>query len=94
VSSGDGAGPLEIGGRVLPAPTLKYGAGSREASIVPRDGAWNMVGKKFFQPCTIVGWCVVVFERQQRFPEQACQDMIQGLIKSTQEVGASSVVHD
>jgi len=45
---------------------------------------------KFFQPCDIRGWCVVIFERQQRFNEGACKEMIQGLVKATREVGEYS----
>jgi len=46
---------------------------------------------KFFQPCDIRGWCIVIFERQQRFNEQACKDMIQGLVKATREVGITGM---
>lgn len=51
-----------------------------------------MVGKRFYQPCSINGWCVVIFEREQRFPDQACQDMIQGLLRSCQDVGLSKLL--
>ncbi|KAJ7793633.1 PAZ domain-containing protein [Mycena olivaceomarginata] len=77
------AGPLKVQARVLKPPMLKYGPGSRQACIMgvssvstPRDGAWNMVDKKFFKPVAIERWVVVVYERQGRFNDQAAQDMI------------------
>ncbi len=33
---------------------------------------------------------MVIFERQQRFNEGACKEMIQGLVKATREVGEYS----
>ncbi|KAG6837428.1 hypothetical protein H0H93_009522 [Arthromyces matolae] len=38
----DTSGPLKVQARVLRPPTLKYGPGSKQATIVPRDGSWNM----------------------------------------------------
>ncbi|KAF7292384.1 Argonaute-like protein [Mycena chlorophos] len=81
------AGPLQVQARVLKPPTLRYGQGSRQPTIVPRDGAWNMVDKRFFKPVTIERWVVVVYEQQRRFNDQAAQDMIQGLVNSCRDVG-------
>ncbi|KAJ7904588.1 argonaute-like protein [Mycena olivaceomarginata] len=81
------AGPLKVQARVLKPPMLKYGPGSRQACITPRDGAWNMVDKKFFKPVAIERWVVVVYERQGRFNDQAAQDMIKGLCGSCSDVG-------
>ncbi|KAJ7318340.1 hypothetical protein DFH08DRAFT_1086592 [Mycena albidolilacea] len=50
--------------------SIKNGLGT------PRDGAWNMVDKKFFKPVAIERWVVVIYERQERFNDQAAQDMI------------------
>ncbi|GLB35650.1 putative argonaute family protein [Lyophyllum shimeji] len=38
---------------VLNPPTLRYGQGSKQPTITPRDGAWNMIDKRFFQPKSI-----------------------------------------
>lgn len=116
-------GPLKVDARVLPAPTLRYGPGSRQAAIVssyvlkfccklliirfrPQETVHGMyvlflpqmncadiypvgkmVDKKFYQPTTIKGWVVVVYERQQRFRQEAADDMIKGLLDSFKEVG-------
>ncbi|KAJ7904584.1 argonaute-like protein [Mycena olivaceomarginata] len=71
------AGPLKVQARVLKPPYVK----------TPRDGAWNMVDKKFFKPVAIERWVVVVYERQGRFNDQAAQDMIKGLCGSCCDVG-------
>ncbi|KAJ7068346.1 argonaute-like protein [Mycena amicta] len=81
------AGPLSVQARVLKPPTLRYGNGSRQPTITPRDGAWNMVDKRFFKPVSIDRWVVVVYEQQRRFNEGAAGDMIEGLIKSCRDVG-------
>ncbi|KAF7332070.1 Argonaute-like protein [Mycena kentingensis (nom. inval.)] len=80
-------GPLSVQARVLKPPTLRYGQGSRQPTIVPRDGAWNMVDKRFFKPVSVDRWVVVVYEQQRRFNEQAANDMISGLVRSCQDVG-------
>ncbi|KAF7301729.1 Argonaute-like protein [Mycena indigotica] len=81
------AGPLNVQARVLKPPTLRYGPGSRQPTITPRDGAWNMVDKRFFKPVAIDRWAVVVYEQQRRFNETAANDMIQGLVNSCRDVG-------
>ncbi|KAJ7611818.1 argonaute-like protein [Roridomyces roridus] len=81
------AGPLKVQARILKPPMLKYGAGSRQLTITPRDGAWNMVDKKFFKPVSIDRWVVVIYERQARFNENAANDMINGLCASCRDVG-------
>ncbi|KAI0053586.1 argonaute-like protein [Auriscalpium vulgare] len=79
--------PLKFTARVLQAPTLKYGAGSRLPTIVPRDGSWNMVDKKMYSPCRIESWAVVIFERRQRFTDERCNNMVKGLMDACKSVG-------
>ncbi|KAH7887674.1 argonaute-like protein [Phlebopus sp. FC_14] len=73
--------------RVLPPPKLKYGANSPQPVVTPANGAWNMIDKRFFRPANIDRWIVVIYERQQRFNQQAAQDMIDGLVRSCNAVG-------
>ncbi|KAH8113254.1 argonaute-like protein [Phellopilus nigrolimitatus] len=78
---------LKVSARVLPTPTLRYGQGSRAPAVTPRDGAWNMIDRRFYRPSEIKGWVVVVYERVQRFNMEAAQNMIDGLLASFKEVG-------
>ncbi|KAF8061822.1 argonaute-like protein [Lyophyllum atratum] len=81
------AGPLAIQARVLVPPILKYGQGSRQLTIQPRDGAWNMIDKKFFQSKSIDRWVVVVYERQNRFTPDVASEMVRGLVAACKAVG-------
>jgi eukaryotic translation initiation factor 2C len=94
---------LNIDARVLPAPTLRYGVGSRQPTIVrhlarllrsslttaqtPRDGAWNLIDKRFYRPVRIDQWAVVVYEHPNRFPRDNAQYLIQEWIKGCETVG-------
>ncbi|KNZ81482.1 Protein argonaute-2 [Termitomyces sp. J132] len=83
----DTSGPLKVQARVLKPPTLKYGIGSKQLTIVPKDGSWNMVDKRFFKPSEVLEWCVVVYEQQRRFGEKEARDMVDGLTASFRDVG-------
>ncbi|KAK0482092.1 argonaute-like protein [Armillaria luteobubalina] len=87
MSVNSAAGPLQIQARVLQPPTLKYGGGSKQATIVPQNGAWNMVDKRFFRSAEIGAWVVVIYENRSRFNDNACKLMVDNLIRSCQEVG-------
>ena len=79
--------PLSLNARILMPPTLKYGEGSRQITIAPRDGAWNMIDKKFYKPTAIRYWGIVIYERQQRFNEQTVQEMIRSFVEACKNVG-------
>ncbi|GJE88333.1 protein argonaute [Phanerochaete sordida] len=80
-------GPLAINSRILPAPTLQYGTGSKQINVIPRDGKWNMIDKKFFKPCAIDNWVIVIYEMIQRFGDRDAQDMIKGLLQACNAAG-------
>ncbi|KZV61782.1 Piwi-domain-containing protein [Peniophora sp. CONT] len=82
------ATPLSMTARVIPPPTLKYGTNSRQATIQPRDGAWNMIDKKMYKPTDkIVEWVVVVYEQQRLFHQGRVDDMVRGLRQAANAVG-------
>ncbi|KAF8138405.1 argonaute-like protein [Boletus edulis] len=83
----EAAGPLNIAARVLAPPKLRYGQDSPQPVVAPANGAWNMIDKRFFRPANIDRWMVVIYERQQRFNQQAAQDMIDGLLRGCRDVG-------
>ncbi|KAI0638149.1 argonaute-like protein [Trametes polyzona] len=88
------AAPLSLQARVLEPPVLQYGKGSRQMTIKPRDGAWNMIDKKFFRPASIVRWCVAVFERKNRFTPEVAREMVDGLLQAFSSVGMSVTEKD
>ncbi|CAG8640857.1 6105_t:CDS:10, partial [Ambispora gerdemannii] len=42
--------------RILPTPTLKYHPNSREHTVTPRDGSWNLRDKKLSGGATLTSW--------------------------------------
>ncbi|KAI0081731.1 argonaute-like protein [Panus rudis PR-1116 ss-1] len=89
-----GTAPLSINARVLNPPKLMYGKGSKQPSIVPRDGAWNMIDKKLYKPVIIERWVVVVYERPNRFRQDSADDMVRGLLEACQAVGITVLEKD
>ena len=58
---------VDVEGRVLPAPTVSLGG---RGTIVPRDGVWDMRGKKFFEGARIDVWAMVCFVDQRKCGEE------------------------
>ncbi|KAI0719595.1 argonaute-like protein [Cerioporus squamosus] len=79
--------PLSLQARVLDPPTLKYGSGSKQPTIKPRDGAWNMIDKRFYNPKEIKRWVVVIYERQQRFRQEIAEEMVKSFLEAFEAVG-------
>ncbi|KAF9460917.1 argonaute-like protein [Collybia nuda] len=79
-------GPLPVQARILQPPTLKYGPGSKQPTITPRDGAWNMIDKRLWKPQIIGRWAVVVYD-QRRFPESRAREMVDGFVGGCRSVG-------
>lgn len=52
--------PVAVKGRQLPPPKVVYG---QQKADSPRDGAWNLMGKRFIAPQQLVSWAVVNFSR-------------------------------
>ncbi|KAJ7827595.1 Piwi domain-containing protein [Mycena leptocephala] len=71
--------------RVLTAPTLKYGAGSKAATVQPRNGSWNMCGgQEVLRPCTITAWVLVYFDMRL---ERGLQDIITSFVAGCESTG-------
>lgn len=46
-----------------------------------------MIDKKLYRPAAIQRWIVIIFERPQRFSQNAAEDMINGLRNATTNMG-------
>ncbi|KAF7433014.1 hypothetical protein PC9H_004959 [Pleurotus ostreatus] len=79
--------PLNVNARVLQATRLKYGASSKQPTIQPTNGAWNLVDKRFFEPTEIERWVIVIYEQQRRFGQQNVDGLINGLKDACRSVG-------
>ncbi|KAJ2800361.1 hypothetical protein H4R21_003204 [Coemansia helicoidea] len=71
----------EVESRVLPAPTLSYGRGSRDPSVTPVDGAWNMRDKCVLAPGTPLRyWAVLVLANRNQLPDNKVQTFVTALV--------------
>ncbi|KAK0217148.1 argonaute-like protein [Armillaria fumosa] len=82
-----GSLPMDNPARIINPPELKYGQGSKPATIRPKDGAWNLVDKKFTKPMSLGSWIVVIFLPPNRFSSNEAKETITGLIKACETVG-------
>ncbi|SJK99346.1 uncharacterized protein ARMOST_02639 [Armillaria ostoyae] len=73
--------PMEIPARIINPPELKYGLGSKQATVQPKEGSWNLVDKKFTKPMSLGSWIVVIFVPQNCFSADNAKDTIQGWLK-------------
>ncbi|KAH0839868.1 argonaute-like protein [Lanmaoa asiatica] len=85
----ESAGPLSVPARILAPPKLRYGKDSPQPVVVSLQ-VLHKIDKRFYRPASIERWIVVIYERQQRFNQQAAQDMIDGLLRSCNDVGELS----
>lgn len=76
-----------VNARVLPAPTITYHPTSREANIVPRDGAWNLVGKKVLSGATLTSWGVVIFGTERQFSGSQADHFVRELVITCTDTG-------
>ncbi|XP_071942451.1 protein argonaute-2-like isoform X2 [Antedon mediterranea] len=52
---------LKIPGRVLAPPDIKY----KQAEIKPREGSWNLQGRKFHNAVSVKIWGILCFENER-----------------------------
>ncbi|KAJ2798405.1 hypothetical protein H4R20_004833 [Coemansia guatemalensis] len=78
----------EVESRVLPAPTITYGKKSREPSLTPVGGAWNMRNK-----CVSTSgeplkyWAVLILANQRNIPNNMAQNFVKGLVDMCNQTG-------
>lgn len=77
---------VQVQGRVLAAPKLFYHTSSREAEIVPSQGAWNLKDKRVETGCTVNSWACVVLGRAT---ESEVRAFLQELVITCQDTGVS-----
>ncbi|KAJ1726204.1 hypothetical protein LPJ61_005350 [Coemansia biformis] len=71
----------EVESRVLPAPELNYGHGSRDPRVTPVDGAWNMRDKCVHTPGeSLKYWAVLVLADRRQLPDNKVQAFVTTLV--------------
>ncbi|KAJ1875809.1 hypothetical protein LPJ55_000435 [Coemansia sp. RSA 990] len=78
----------QVESRVLPAPTVTYGRGSRQPSLSPANGAWNMRDKCVSSPgVPLEHWAVLVLARRSELPDSRVQSFITTLVNTCNQTG-------
>ncbi|KAJ1645649.1 hypothetical protein LPJ64_002766 [Coemansia asiatica] len=78
----------KVESRILPAPVINYGSGSRPPSMTPSDGAWNMRDK-----CVLASgrplrhWAVLILANRSMVPENRAQAFISMLVQICNQTG-------
>jgi len=80
------ATPMLIQGRILDTPTLQYGRGT---TVRPANGSWNMLKLKLYQPATIKGCVILIYDRS--FRPDVVPNLTQGLFEACQSLGINGV---
>ena len=80
----------QVNARILPTPTIQYHPSSREASITPQQGAWNLRDKKVAAGATLGSWSVLSFVNVNDLPDQAINGFLRELTNTCQLTGMVS----
>lgn len=62
---------MTVHGRILPAPEVIYGGGSR---IRPYNGTWNLKGMRFARPASVKSWALLDFTSRKQEAEGFATD--------------------
>ncbi|CCM05785.1 uncharacterized protein FIBRA_08018 [Fibroporia radiculosa] len=71
-----GTMPININGRVLPTPSIKYQ--NQVLNLIAKSGKWNVVRQRLEKPGTLNAWAIVVFD------QQANTNVVQGFVRKLQ----------
>lgn len=77
--------PVQLNARVLDTPTLTYGDRSRDRTVTPQNGAWNLIGKQVKHGVTVNSWAVLSFGG--RLPVRAIETFVVELVSTCSATG-------
>ncbi|PIA13123.1 Piwi-domain-containing protein [Coemansia reversa NRRL 1564] len=78
----------EVESRVLLPPVVKYDQRSRESSLTPVGGAWNMRNKRVTTPgMPLKHWAVLVLANQRHVPVNMAQNFVKVLVDMCNQTG-------
>lgn len=75
---------VDVDGRVLSAPDVQLGDSGK---VVPKDGTWDMRGKKFFRGADIRVWAIICFEHPRKCDENVTRTFANTMSKVCQSEG-------
>ncbi|KAG0370845.1 Piwi domain-containing protein [Gamsiella multidivaricata] len=77
----------QVKGRMLAPPIISYHPSSQDANFKPRDGAWNLLGKKVAQGATLGSWGVVVFATERDVSQAQVNGFVRELVVTCTDTG-------
>ncbi|KAG8892332.1 hypothetical protein FRB99_002797, partial [Tulasnella sp. 403] len=80
---------MHIQGRLLDPPELKYGGQAKVKRDELRYGSWNLRGKELYQPATISGCVILVYD--QRFGDESLENCTKGLHQACESLGITGM---
>ncbi|KAF3179555.1 hypothetical protein TWF751_000385 [Orbilia oligospora] len=66
--------------RILDAPKIAYGNGSKDGNFNPRDGRWDLRGKKFARTTTLKSWAIGIAAQPRRVPLEVVKNFVRQFI--------------
>ncbi|KAJ3124783.1 hypothetical protein HK098_000874 [Nowakowskiella sp. JEL0407] len=78
---------ITVPARILPTPTLSYNASSKESTITPREGSWNLRDKKVALGAVLNAWSVIVFGHEKDIAPTIIAKFIRELALTCRETG-------
>lgn len=82
---------MELPARVLPTPVVCYNNSARDSTCQPRDGVWNMIGKRVSRGMELRSWGVVSFCQERFCPPPQVQHFVRELGITCQDTGMNIV---
>ncbi|KAJ9083376.1 hypothetical protein DSO57_1035333 [Entomophthora muscae] len=82
---------MQVPSRLLPVPMIHYHGSSREKSLRPVDGAWNLRDKKLFEGKELKVWSVVVFHTENRVRRNVVETFIKEHVATCISTGLNIV---
>lgn len=78
---------LEIPARLIPTPQVCYNPKGKDPTAVPRDGVWNLIGKKVSTGSALKVWGVLSFAGERMCPTPQLQAFVRELAVTCQDTG-------
>ncbi|KAF3926425.1 hypothetical protein AA313_de0205639 [Arthrobotrys entomopaga] len=75
--------------RILDVPKISYGPGSQEATFAPRDGRWDLRGKKFARTTTLKSWAIGIAAQPRRVPMEVVKNFVRQFVLSFVQHGGT-----
>ncbi|EWC45585.1 hypothetical protein DRE_05443 [Drechslerella stenobrocha 248] len=80
---------IQTSARVLDAPKICYGVGSQDATFAPRDGRWDLRGKKFARTTTLKSWAIGIAAQPRRVPLEVVRNFVRQFVVSFVQHGGT-----